>query len=473
LRRFTALLERIEAVPEGTARGHGSYEHCVTLGQLARCLGSGGQPATAESFLRKALEVIEALLEQQPVNAHYLRQRAALLSDLGDVLTDQGKYTPAQEAYEAALEGTKQVGDPRSQAVVLGQLGFLILEQRDYAEAHARYVEALHTFQALGEPRGEATAWHQLGRVAQEQQAWTEAERCFRESLAIKERLGNAAGAAQTCNMLAVVTAAAGRPGEAEGWYKRALAFYEQMQAGTSDHARALNNLANLLTDEVRAGRAATTRLAEAKRSAEQALAIEETLDASATIWTILEILAQIAELEGRAEKAQSYRRRARETFAAFEGNRYHLDLQHGSLITAIAAAARDDPQAQEAVEAVLPELEARGWKIATATRRIWAGERNWDALAADLDRQDALLILRVLEMLASPGEDSAQPAPETSLASLPVAIRDAVEQGDEAAFAQTIEALSPAEQQAVLRVLEQLQAQTEEEESQQEYAPE
>ena len=42
-----------------------------------------------------------------------------------------------------------------------------------------------------------------------------------------------------------------------------------------------LNNLADLLVNEVRAGRAHTTRLTEAKRYAEQALAIMETLDAS------------------------------------------------------------------------------------------------------------------------------------------------------------------------------------------------
>jgi hypothetical protein len=38
---------------------------------------------------------------------------------------------------------------------------------------------------------------------------------------------------------------------------------------------------------------------------------------------------------------------------------------------------------------------------IADANRRIRAGERDWHALCAGLDRQDALVILHVLETLA------------------------------------------------------------------------
>jgi hypothetical protein len=41
---------------------------------------------------------------------------------------------------------------------------------------------------------------------------------------------------------------------------------------------------------------------------------------------------------------------------------------------------------------------------IADATRRIWAGERDWHALCEGLDSQDSLLILRVLEVLEGAG---------------------------------------------------------------------
>lgn len=402
--RLTALLNRVETQPEGMQVGRGSYEHCRTQQELALCLRANGQPAAAEGQLREALNVVDALIEQQPDNQVRLRQRGGLLTNLGDVLSEQGKYSQAREAYEDALRIAKQLNDLRNQAVVLGQLGTLAQIQDDYPEARLRHTQARETFHALGEPPMEAVSWHQLGMVAQEQQEWAEAERCYRESLAIEERLGNAAGAAMTCNQLANVAVLAEKPVEAEGWYKRALELDEQVQPDSPDSTY-LNNLASLLVNEVDAGRAARTRLAEAKSYAERALAIRETLDASAPIWSTLSTLAKIADLEGRAEESRDYRRRECETYAAFEGNRYHIDRQHGQLIAAIAAAAKGDAEAREAVEAVLPQLEEDGWKIAAATRRIWAGERDWHALVEDLDRQDALLVLRVLETIGEAGD--------------------------------------------------------------------
>ncbi len=169
-----------------------------------------------------------------------------------------------------------------------------------------------------------------------------------------------------------------------------------------------LNNFASLLVDEVQAGRISKSRLSEARGYAERALAIKETLDASSEIWTTLSILANIADLEGRTEEARNYRLRERETFAAFEGNRYHIYRQHGQLIAAIAAAAKGDEQARKAVEEALPEFEKRSWQIADATRRIWAGERDWHALAEGIDRNSALLVKRVLETIEQPAEAGA-----------------------------------------------------------------
>lgn len=245
----------------------------------------------------------------------------------------------------------------------------------------------------------EAIGWHLLGRVAQEQKEWAEAEHCFRESLKLKERVGDTAGIPATYNELALVAEEAGRPSEAESWYKRALELDKQVHPGHLFHANHLNNFANLLTNEVRAGHAPTTRLAEAKGYAEQALAIKETLDTSAQIWTVLSVLANIAKMEGQLDSARGYRRRGREAYAAFVGNRYRIDQQFGELIEALAAATGDMPL-RERIEEVFPRLEANDWQIAAAIRRIWAGEREWHALVDDLSNPASLLVLRVLETL-------------------------------------------------------------------------
>ena len=457
--RFTRLLGRIAALPEGTSLGRGSYEHCTTLQRLARCLGRGGQPAAAETQLNEALAIINKLIIQQPEDQDYIREQGGLFIDLGDVLTNQGQYQRAQKSYEEALEIAKKQRESRPQAVALGQLGLLALMQKEYPKAQSRYTEALSISHTLNEPKVQAVIWHQLGLLAEDLKEWTEAERCYRESLAIEERLGNASGAAMTCSNLANVAISAGRPAEAEGWYKRALELFEQVQTNNPMRDKVFNNLSKLLLSQVQAGRSPKSRLIEARSYAEQALAIIETLDASSEIWNTLGTLAGIADLEGRAEDARSYRRRERETFAAFAGNRYHIDRQHAQLIAAIAVAAKGDEQARKAIEEELPDYEVNGWHIADATKRIWAGERDWQALVEGLDNQDALLIKRVLETIEQPAEAQGK-SPEQVIASLPASFREALQRGDQAALQQAFKALSPEEQQAVMEAMHYLQAQ-------------
>jgi len=69
-------------------------------------------------------------------------------------------------------------------------------------------------------------------------------------------------------------------------------------------------------------------------------------------------------------------------------------------LLQDIAAVARGDQGKREEIEALLPKLEEKGWRIAEAARRIWAGERDPVALAAGLDEQDSALVRRVLELV-------------------------------------------------------------------------
>ena len=224
--RFTRLLARIEALPEGAPLGPGSYEHCLILLWLARCLISGGHPDAAEDRLRKALSVIEALLSNQPENESYIRTHGHVLTIFADLLTDQGKYSQAREAYEAALEIAKQQGDLRSQGVKLGQLGTLAQEQHDYAKARGALVMRKRYNSSTGWANQDMRQSHGINWVSVAKGAekmGRRAERCYRESLAIEEQLGNAAGAAVTCNALGVVARLASRPVVAEGWCLRGL----------------------------------------------------------------------------------------------------------------------------------------------------------------------------------------------------------------------------------------------------------
>jgi hypothetical protein len=103
---------------------------------------------------------------------------------------------------------------------------------------------------------------------------------------------------------------------------------------------------------------------------------------------------------------AQNYRRRARESFVTFAGNRYQIN-RHAALIAASVAATRGDALARTLVTAALSKLEESGWHVSEGIQRIWQGERDWHALADGLSDYEALLLLRVLEIIASPDEDS------------------------------------------------------------------
>lgn len=72
------------------------------------------------------------------------------------------------------------------------------------------------------------------------------------------------------------------------------------------------------------------------------------------------------------------------------------------------------------------------------------------------------MLIKRVLETIAQP-EEAQNITPEQVITSLLVAIREAMERGDQAAFQQALEALSPEKQQAVVAAIQFLQGQAKE----------
>ncbi len=401
LARFAVLLQRIEALPEGAPVGRGSFAHGQTLLSIGACLAADGNPTAAEEQLLNALAVSDELLRQHPDDRDFLHMRAGVLSELGTALHNQGKYPQAQAAFGEALEIDTLLGDQRSQAVELGKLGRLSRAQGEYTKAEFYYTLALEMHRKQNYLPGQAEALHQLGIIAEEQGQSAQAEQYYRGSLALEVQQDNAAGAAVTCSQLGNLAQFTGRFDETENWYKQALEFEERVQKGSSAQARYLNNLATVLVNRVLLEDSHKGRLLEAQNHAKQALSIMEKLDASSGIWSPLSILAHIADMEGRAEEARQYRRRERESFAAFAGNRYDIDQRGEALIIAIANAAKGDIQARAKVLAYLPQLEEDGWPVASAIARIWAGERDWHSLSDGIDRNSALLVLRVLETLA------------------------------------------------------------------------
>lgn len=381
--------ERLIALLEKNADYDSTYNCALSYWWLGRCQEAQGQPVKAIAWHRKALQGFERLSESVKEAKEMLGK---VYSNLGDNLSDIGEFDKARQAYQNGLEISSEIGDHRSVGVKLSRLGELALLLGDLPEATRRYAEALETFHKLGEPEAEAVAWHQLGMVAQKAQNWEEAERCYRESLKLKEQMNHPKGVAQTCNQLANVAKGAGRLDDAERWYLQALDGFEKT-GQVNDAAVTASNLANLYLSQ--------GRLAEAEQYAKRALAIKETLDLSAEPWKTYNILAEIAHAKGNTQEAAQWRRKEQESYFAYPGAAYQLPQWAPVFIQTVAAAVQGHANAKSEVEKILPQLEAGGYQnFVAAIRLMLAGEKEVDSLCAELDRQDAYIVRRILAAL-------------------------------------------------------------------------
>ncbi len=378
---FAEILERL-----GTEL---SFDRVNTLIDLSQCLRNQGELIKALQGLQTGISLSEQLEQSDQVK----RQCGTLQANLGNVLIDMGQYAAAQQAYENSLMIDQELGDQRGAAVAEGQLGTLAMLQNDLATAAQKYQSALQTFQQLQEPQMEAVAWHQLGRVYQESKQWAAADRAYRESASIGEQQGNLSGAASTYGQLAILSEKINKLTDAENWYFKALHIARTVGDRLGESKR-LHNLANLLTNQPH-------RLPEAQKLAQEALAIDQTLDpAAAEIWNTYNLLAKIATAQGENQTAQTYRQQARSAKAAFAGTQYELQ-QHEPLIAAVVAAIADQTTAEQ-MEPLLTKRSENGWEqLVIAIRRILAGERAIEALWEDLDADDSMIIQAIIDRLS------------------------------------------------------------------------
>ncbi|MGI2908789.1 CHAT domain-containing protein [Tolypothrix sp. VBCCA 56010] len=367
-----------------------SYNRCATLRLLGRCLAEQRQTAQAAQIYRDGLKMAQNLEQSDNVK----RQMANLQTHLADALMFMGKYEEARIAYEAGLVIAKELGDLRSAAVSNGQLGTLAMLQGNLPEAEQRYREVLTTFQQLNEPAKQATAWHQLGMVYEKGKQWDAAEDASRTSAQIKESLGNLADAASTWGLLGKLNALAGKLGEAEAWWCKALEQYQKLE-DRANVSLVLSNLANLLQNQPH-------RLSEARQLAEDALAIDKTLDpAAAEIWKTYDMLADIADKQGDSTQAKEYRRQARQAKAAFAGTQYEL-RQYGQLIAGVVAAV-DNAEIREQLEVVMGNFAEVWQNLVAAIRHILAGERDENILCEPLNLEESMIISAILRGIADP----------------------------------------------------------------------
>lgn len=71
-------------------------------------------------------------------------------------------------------------------------------------------------------------------------------------------------------------------------------------------------------------------------------------------------------------------------------------------LLQAIAAIAQGNEEPRQAIEEVLPRLEANGWQLTAPDHALLSGEHDAERLTAGLDDSDAQLVRHILDLLAA-----------------------------------------------------------------------
>jgi tetratricopeptide (TPR) repeat protein len=366
-----------------------SFSRINTLMRLARCLRFQGRSLDAARYLEGGVNLSIQLESSESVT----RQLGNLHADLGDVFTELWKFEQAQKSYQNSLTIKEETGDRRGVAVVKNMMGILATKQGKLSIAIQLHKEALQTFQQLKEPEQEAAVWHQVGMVYQTIQQWERAEQAYRESAKISERHGYMVAAAHTYAALATLNERKNQPIEAEAWYQKALKCFRSIGGNENKESKVLYNLADFLANQ-------PNRLLEARQVAVESLNIKKTLDpAAAEIWTIYNLLARIATMQGETNQASEYRQLARSTKAAYAGTEDELE-QHALFIGMVVEATKEEA-ARDMIEQLLVQLKVEGeGTLVAAIQRILDGERSVETLWDGLNANASMMIDAILRRL-------------------------------------------------------------------------
>ncbi len=394
------------------------HSRAETLWNIGRCCAAQGRPRDAIEFYEMALAIIDSI-DASSSEDKWWRLRGNCNCELGDAFRELGEFDRALNFLREAWEIDIKFNYPRGQAYDRLQIGILLCQKGDLSAAEEHIQNAYAEFQRCDEPKMEADVLYHLGIIAELRSDWEGAENCYRRSLELRDTSNNLVGMADTYYHLAVVSQNARRADDAMMWYLRAIELGEQFQS--SRIANWYSSVSDFCFSQ--------GRLAEAEHYAGRALAIKETLDLSATIWTTYNILAKIAQAKGNAQEAAHWRRKEQESYFAYPGVAYRLPQWAPAFIQTVAAAVQGNPNAKSEVEKILPRLEAtRDWKTLIApVRQILAGENDFEKLRPDLDRQDAYIVRRILAVL------SGEPAPNERTVPTGEATAEQEESEDEA----------------------------------------
>lgn len=355
------------------------------------------------------------------------RQRLQVLAAMGrydDVLAAVERLRPRLAALPLESEAEETVNPWNVRETLLDTGGKAAMRSERWAAALALNAEIVKAQQARGAEVLEVvrTRFNDFGPLCG-MRRFDEARNLVQGCRAVVEAERDVVGLGNVYTALAIVEAETGGRAAAVRFQEIALGY--TYQAGQpEDCASSHNNLASYLA---RSGAAPELVLAHRLAAASIRLQMQSGMlpttlhnlansDLPAAPPTFAVVAAQVEAIEGVrfqalferlprtapdgdaaiavvwqlvGEEKKKREERMAETLRKFEPR-----------LQAIAAAVRDASLRPE-LEPVLADLEQKGWMLRQPVQRVWAGERDAEALTAGIGPNSAQMVRRILELLA------------------------------------------------------------------------
>ncbi|MGH7267910.1 MAG: sigma 54-interacting transcriptional regulator [Candidatus Rokuibacteriota bacterium] len=253
-------------------------------GNLARDLGDY---ARAADYHAEALEIRREIGDPRDI--------AGSLNNLGAVAHDRARYAAAEACFADAILAHRQAGDEEGVALSLNNLGRTLRFQGDYDGAAARGRESLDLFRALAHPWGIARALNSLANTAHYQGDVSGARPVYEESLRLRRHVGDRQGIGVSLNSLALLSGLAGDLEAARHLGEEGLVLRRDLgdRRGIGGSLWTLGRLALWGRD-----------LEGAEQLARESLAIRSELDDRLGLACCLEVLAEVAFVQGQHARA-------------------------------------------------------------------------------------------------------------------------------------------------------------------------
>ena len=234
----------------------------VRVGVLLKNLGTleavQGNYARAESYLQEGLEVARQVGDRETLSQ--------VLLNLGQLASERGDNTSAEALSLEALSLAQQIGHREVMSLLLTNLGVQAGEQGDYVRAENYLHEGLEVARQIGYRERISLLLTNLGWLASEQKHYAQAEEYLQESLALANDIGNRWLMSGTLKFLGYVQLGREQFEVARATFQRVF----ELAVGGNQRMMGEGLFGLALVS------AAQGKLVEARRQAEESLAIYE-----------------------------------------------------------------------------------------------------------------------------------------------------------------------------------------------------